>query len=80
MNDTPSSCTDGGVEVACVPGTRLSATDATCNGIDDDCDGVTDEDYVPVAQCGLGYCLATSTPSSCAGGVETACNWRALVE
>lgn len=70
--NTPSSCVDG-VETECVPGTPLSDTDATCDGVDDDCDGQADEDYVPVASCGLGYCQTTSTPSSCNGGVETQC-------
>ncbi|MFT3924123.1 MAG: hypothetical protein QM778_16425 [Myxococcales bacterium] len=73
MNNTPSTCADGGVETACVAGNPLTGTDTTCNGVDDNCDGVADEGYVPVTQCGLGYCRTTSTPSSCNAGVETPC-------
>ena len=46
--------------------------ESLCNGIDDDCDNEIDEDYQP-QQCGRGYCRDTSTPSSCAEGVETPC-------
>jgi len=68
---TPSTCI-GGVETPCRPG-EPAANDATCNGIDDDCNGETDEDYVPVTTCGEGACVATATPSTCLGGVETPC-------
>ena len=62
-----SSCAEG-VETACEPG-QGAADDATCDGIDDDCDGTADEDYVPTA-CGDGACAAES---SCADGQEQAC-------
>jgi hypothetical protein len=71
-NNTPSSCV-GGVETMCRAGARLSATDATCDGVDDDCSGVADEDYAPVMACGVGSCRTRSTPSRCTGGVVTAC-------
>ncbi|MBM4370529.1 MAG: hypothetical protein FJ098_02695, partial [Deltaproteobacteria bacterium] len=70
--NTPSSCLEG-TETPCVPGLPLAAADATCDGVDDDCDGLTDEDYVPVTACGTGWCLLSATPSSCTGGVETLC-------
>jgi hypothetical protein len=50
-------CVDG-VETLCVPGTPLGPTDTTCDGRDDDCDGLTDEEYVP-SLCGTGACLRT---------------------
>jgi hypothetical protein len=40
-----SSCV-GGVETACQTGTPTGISESVCNGVDDDCDGFTDEDYV----------------------------------
>ncbi len=56
----------------CTPGTP-AADDATCDGVDDDCDGAADEDYVVDDTCGVGECLTNNTPSSCVAGVETPC-------
>jgi hypothetical protein len=64
-----TSCWDGEVDEVCTPGNPLAAVDTTCDGVDDDCSGMADEDYVPIA-CGTGPCAARS---ACAGGEETAC-------
>jgi hypothetical protein len=67
-----STC-DGGIETTCQTGTP-ALDDATCDGIDDDCDGTADEDYAPDSSCFLpGACSPGNAPSSCVGGVETTC-------
>ncbi len=70
LQATPSTCV-GGVETPCRPG-PAAVRDFTCDGSDDDCDGLTDEDYAPVAECGVGVCRR-ATPSRCEDGVETPC-------
>jgi hypothetical protein len=71
-HNTPSTCIAGQF-FACTPSAPLAATDATCDGVDDDCNGTADEDYLVDASCGLGYCRAHNTPSSCTAGIETVC-------
>ncbi|MGM0575147.1 MAG: MopE-related protein, partial [Myxococcota bacterium] len=62
-------CVDGAKVDTCEPGAPAS-DDATCDGVDDDCDGATDEDYVPAAtSCGDGACAATGE-LVCADGAE----------
>jgi hypothetical protein len=65
---TPSSC-EAGTPVDCRPGAPAAET---CNGLDDDCDGTTDEDYAP-SGCGTGACAASAVPSQCVDGHERAC-------
>jgi hypothetical protein len=42
-----------GCEAACVAG---GGAESACDGVDDDCDGLTDEEFVPAAACGDGPC------------------------
>jgi hypothetical protein len=62
----------GGVELdSCKPGAPLAATDTTCNAIDDDCNGKTDDGFpAGPSTCGVGACAAVGV-RSCTGGVAT---------
>jgi len=62
------SCDDGEVADTCTPGTPAAATDTTCNGVDEDCSGAADEDFVGGATtCGVGAC-ARSGAVTCEDG------------
>ncbi len=51
-----SSC-QSGQEIECTPLMPPSATDETCDSVDDDCDGDLDEEYS--VSCGQGICVST---------------------
>jgi len=69
----PSSCLRG-VETACLPGAPLGPSDVTCDGVDDDCDGLSDEDHVSTATaCGVGACAATGVLACQAGSEVDSC-------
>ena len=67
-----TSCVNGFV-LPCVPPPPPSTTDMTCDGVDDDCNGLVDDEFVAVS-CGAGVCASTST---CVAGAYTPCgsNW-----
>jgi hypothetical protein len=68
-----SACEGGSVVNRCTP-LAPAADDATCDGIDDDCDGRTDEDFVAVPPvCGLGACRRTGTQACELGAIEESC-------
>ncbi|MFC1610488.1 MopE-related protein, partial [Myxococcota bacterium] len=65
-----TACVSGVESDSCTPGTP-GANDATCDGIDNNCNDVTDENYDPRATtCGVGACGSTGI-TSCIGGVES---------
>ncbi|MFH1726041.1 MAG: LamG-like jellyroll fold domain-containing protein [Elusimicrobiota bacterium] len=53
------------------PGVSPGAGDADCDGLDQDCDGTADDDYVAApTSCGVGACASTGE-SACVNGQET---------
>jgi hypothetical protein len=69
-----TSCVAGVVLDSCQPGTPAAASDTVCNGLDDDCDGQVDEDFVgtPVS-CGVGACGATGQTQCIRGQITDVC-------
>ena len=64
----------GGAEVDTCAAGAGAADDMTCDGVDADCDGLTDEDYTPSdTSCGLGACAATGQLVCQAGGEVDTC-------
>ena len=67
-------CQSGQVLDSCAPLPKAEALDFTCDNLDGDCDGATDEDYIPLpTSCGLGVCLAAGVTSCVAGGINDSC-------
>jgi hypothetical protein len=62
-----TSCSGGQISDSCQEGTP-AVGDASCDNVDDDCDGSVDEDYAPQQTiCGVGACRTTGA-IACQGG------------
>ena len=58
----------------CTPNPPLGPMDLTCDGIDGDCDGSTDEDFVPyTTHCGAAPCDRTGTATCSGGTIHDSC-------
>jgi hypothetical protein len=63
-----SVCSEGELEDSCTPGAP-APDDSSCDALDDDCDGASDEHYAPLpTSCGVGACAATGM-TACVNGV-----------
>lgn len=69
-----TSCASGVERDSCRPGPPLGTTDPTCDGVDDDCDARTDEEFpVQATACGVGACASTGATACVAGTVVDSC-------
>jgi hypothetical protein len=72
-----TACVKGNVAITCEPHPPAAPTDTTCDGIDDDCDGAVDDDFVPAAtSCGVGVCASTGMTRCVAGALRDSCQQR----
>jgi hypothetical protein len=63
-----TTCLNDGVLRICG---SVAADDFTCDGVDDDCNGLVDDGYVPQAtSCGVGACSGNAGTLECIGGVQ----------
>ncbi len=68
-----TACVGGSVVDSCAPRTP-AVDDSTCNALDDDCDGATDEEYASVTtSCGVGACMASGSAACVGGSVVDSC-------
>ncbi len=66
-------CVDGSIVDTCLPGTPLPS-DATCDGIDEDCNGLIDDGYVATpTNCGVGECASTGALECVDGSIVDTC-------
>jgi hypothetical protein len=73
-NSGATSCVNGSIQDSCDPGDP-APNDATCNGIDDNCNGSNDEGYISVGTtCGVGACANSGATSCVNGSVQDSCD------
>jgi len=65
---------ENGVEFdTCIPG-EPTGDDTDCDGLDDNCNGLTDEHYIPTpTECGLGVCYSTGYLECISGSLQDNC-------
>jgi Notch-like protein len=67
-------CIDGQTVSQCLPKPITSQDDNSCNGIDEDCDGLNDNDFIPVPiDCGEGSCSASGFNNCINGEIKSTC-------
>ncbi|MGV8169133.1 MAG: thrombospondin type 3 repeat-containing protein [Candidatus Nanoarchaeia archaeon] len=68
-----TTCTAGVVGDTCTAGTP-APNDESCNNLDDDCNGLIDEDYISLStSCGIGVCASTGATTCTAGIIGDTC-------
>lgn len=73
-----SRCVEGAVDAVCTPGDP-AASDTICDGVDDDCDGIVDEEFArqPV-DCGARACSQQGFTSCVEGRLSDTCRTEAV--
>ncbi|MDB4987980.1 MAG: symbB, partial [Myxococcaceae bacterium] len=74
MSSGTVTCSSGVSHDSCAPTAPTMSMDTTCNGLDEDCSGTADEDYVTVvSSCGFGVCKQAGAVSCAAGKTRDSC-------